>query len=49
MLRAVPSTILMAASTEAAFRSFIFVSAISLTLDTGTLATLLRFGSPEAV
>ena len=47
MLRAVPSTIRIAASTLAAFRSGIFVSAISRTLSRLTVATLLRFGSPE--
>jgi hypothetical protein len=47
MLRAVPSTIRIADSTLAAFKSGIFVSAISRTLSRLTVATLLRFGSPE--
>ena len=47
ILRAVPSTIRIAASTLAAFRSGILVSAISRTLSRLTVATLLRFGSPE--
>jgi len=47
MLRAVPSTIRIADSTDAAFKSGIFVSAISLTLSRLTVATFLVFGSPE--
>jgi len=47
MLRAVPSTMRIAASTLAAFRSGIFCSAISRTLSRFTVATLLRLGSPE--
>ena len=47
MLRAVPSTIRIAASTFAAFKSGIFDSAISRTLSRLTVATLLRLGSPE--
>ena len=42
MLRAVPSTIRIAASTDAAFRSGIFFSAISRTLSRFTVATFLR-------
>src|SRR5690625_3140044 len=49
MLRAVPSTIRIAASTSAALRSCILVSAISFTLSRLTVATLLTFGSPEAL
>ncbi|CAM5316594.1 hypothetical protein LSPH24S_05104 [Lysinibacillus sphaericus] len=48
MLRAVPSTINIAASTEAALRSGILVSAISRTLSRLTVATFLRFGSPDS-
>ena len=47
MLRAVPSTIRMAASTSLAFRSFIFSSAISRTCCIVTVPTLVLFGSPE--
>jgi hypothetical protein len=46
--RAVPSTRRIAASTVLAFRSGIFVSAISLTCALVTLPTLFLFGSPEA-
>jgi hypothetical protein len=45
MLRAVPSTIFIAASMSFAFRSGILVSAISRTLSRLTVPTLLRFGS----
>ena len=48
MLRAVPSTILMAASTEPAFRSAFFRSAISRTWSRVTLPTLVLLGSPDA-
>lgn len=47
MLRAVPSTINIAASTVAALRSGILVSAISRTLSRFTVATFLRLGSPD--
>ncbi len=47
--RAVPSIIRIAASTLAAFRSCILVSAISRTLARETLATFFLFGSPDAV
>ena len=47
MLRAVPSTIRIAASTSAAFKSSSFVSAISLTCSVVTVPTFLVFGSPE--
>ena len=47
ILRAVPSTMRIADSTLAAFKSGIFVSAISRTLSRLTVATLLRLGSPE--
>ena len=46
ILRAVPSTIFIAPSISAAFKSFIFVSAISFTLDEDTLPTFSRFGTP---
>ena len=45
MLLAVPSTILMAASMSMAFRSFIFCSAISFTLEAGTEPTFSAWGS----
>ena len=48
MLRAVPSTILIAASTFAALRSCILLSAISRTLSRPSLATFFLLGSPEA-
>ena len=47
MLRAVPSTINIAASTEPAFKSGILVSAISRTWSRFTVATFFLFGSPE--
>ncbi len=47
MLRAVPATIFIAASTSLAFRSGIFSSAISRTCVRVTFPTLFRFGSPE--
>lgn len=49
MLLAVPSTILIADSMPAAFKSCILVSAIFLTASLLTVATLSRFGCPEAV
>ena len=49
MLRAVPATIRMAASTEAAFRSGIFRRAISSTCALVIEATLSRFGRPDAL
>ena len=49
MLRAVPATMLIAASTEAAFRSGILVSAIFFTCSRVSLATLVLFGAAEAV
>ena len=45
--RAVPAIMLIAASTDAAFRSGIFISAISLTLSLEIVATLVLFGTPE--
>ena len=48
MLRAVPSTMLMAASIDAAFRSGILVSAISRIWSFVTLPTFSLFGVPEA-
>ena len=47
MLRAVPATIRIAASTSFVFRSTNFFSAISRTCSLVIEATLLRFGSPE--
>jgi len=47
MLRAVPSTIRIAASTSLALRSFIFSSAISFTCWRVTVPTLFLFGVPE--
>ena len=47
MLRAVPATMFMAASTSLAFRSGIFSSAISRTWALVTVPTLFLFGSPE--
>src|ERR1019366_302859 len=47
MERAVPFTLLIAASTEAAFRSGIFCRAISRTCFSVTLPTLSLFGVPE--
>src|SRR6267142_3909638 len=47
MLRAVPFTLLMAASMEAAFRSGIFCLAMSATCFSVTLPTLSLFGEPE--
>src|SRR5262249_31519325 len=47
MLRAVPFTLLMAASSEAAFRSGIFCLAISATCFSVTLPTLSLFGVPD--
>src|SRR5215831_4935163 len=47
MLRAVPFTLLMAASRDAAFRSGIFCLAISATCFSVTLPTLSLFGAPE--
>ena len=49
MLRAVPSTIRIAASTFAAFRSGCFICAISRTWAFVTEPTLVLFGSPEAL
>src|SRR5207248_4791660 len=45
--RAVPSTVLIAASKDAAFRSGIFVRAITSTCCFVTLPTLFLFGTPE--
>ena len=45
--RAVPSTVLTAASSDAAFRSGILVLAISSTCFFVTLPTLVLFGTPE--
>src|SRR5712692_2715088 len=45
--RAVPSTVLIAASSDAAFRSGILVLAISSTCFLVTLPTLFLFGTPE--
>src|SRR5580658_11331946 len=47
MERAVPRTLLMAASTEAAFRSGIFCLAISSTCFSVTLPTLSLLGAPD--
>ena len=47
MLLAVPALILVAASTSAAFKSFILSSAISLTCAVLIVATFVLFGSPE--
>jgi hypothetical protein len=49
MLRAVPSTIRIAASIEAAFRSGIFNCAISRTLSLDNVPTFFLFGFPDAV
>ena len=48
MLLAVPAIMLMAASRLAAFRSGIFVSAISLTWSFVILPTFSLLGTPEA-
>ena len=45
--RAVPATILIAASIDAAFKSSIFCSAIALTCSFVIVATLSLFGFPE--
>src|ERR1700740_3326172 len=45
--RAVPRTLLIAASTEAAFKSGIFCLAMSSTCFNVTLPTLSLFGAPE--
>ena len=45
--RAVPSTVLTAASSDAAFRSGSFVLAISSTCFFVTVPTLVLFGTPE--
>lgn len=47
MLLAVPAIMLIADSREAALRSGIFISAISLTLSLEIVATLVLFGAPE--
>src|SRR5205823_4214296 len=47
MLRAVPATIFIAASTSRAFRSSSFVSAICCTWDRVRRPTFSRLGSPE--
>src|SRR6266550_4665241 len=47
MDRAVPSTVLIAASSDAAFRSGSFVLAISSTCFFVTLPTLFLFGTPD--
>jgi len=49
MLRAVPATMLIAASTLAAFRSGIFSSAISRTCALVIVATFVLFGVPDAL
>ena len=49
MLRAVPAIMLIAASTDAAFRSGIFSSAILRTSSLEIVATLVLFGTPDAV
>src|SRR5699024_4602162 len=49
ILRAVPSTMRIAASTSAAFKSSIFDSAISFTVSRLTVATFVLFGSPDAL
>ena len=47
MLLAVPITMLIAVSNEAAFKSSIFCSAIALTWSFVIVATLSLFGFPE--
>ena len=47
MLRAVPAIMLIAASTDAAFKSGIFISAISLIFSLLIVATFVLFGTPE--
>ncbi len=47
MLRAVPFTLLIAVSSEAAFKSGIFCLAISETCFSVTLPTLSLLGAPE--
>ena len=47
MLLAVPAIMLIAASMLAAFRSGIFISAISLTLSLEIVATFVLLGTPE--
>ena len=47
MLRAVPAIMLIAASIVAAFKSGIFVSAISLILSLEIVATFVLLGTPE--
>ena len=47
ILLAVPATILIAASIEPAFKSFIFNSAISLSCSFFTFATFSLLGTPE--
>src|SRR5699024_5653671 len=49
ILLAVVSTMRLSASTSVAFKSCIFVSAISFTLSRLTVAALFLFGSPEAL
>ncbi len=49
MLRAVPATIAIAASTVAAFKSGIFVSAISRTCFVVIFATFSVLGLPDAL
>lgn len=49
MLLAVPLIMLIAVSTDAAFKSGIFVSAISFNWAFVTLATFLEFGSPYSL
>ena len=49
MLRAVPATMLMAVSTQLAFRSAILISAISRTCSLVTDPTLFLLGAPEAL
>jgi hypothetical protein len=45
--RAVPAMIRLAMSTSLALRSFIFISAISVSCASVSLATLVLCGSPE--
>ena len=47
MLLAVPAIMLIAASIDAAFKSFIFVSAICCKSALDTVATFFLFGSPD--
>ena len=47
ILLAVPAIMLIAVSTEAAFKSGIFISAISLSLSFVIVATFVLFGTPD--